>query len=137
MKFVIFIACSWVLFFPKFARAVSYYNIIDLGVNMVPQVINDAGNVANDLHIGGVPAICYFWSPGGGMIEIPPLDPDTNIAGDLNIFDEVVGYSNVDHPLRAFFWSGTEGLHELIPLQANHCMAQGINDLGQIAGNSN
>jgi hypothetical protein len=78
----------------------------------------------------------WFWSPETGMIGIPTTGGSYNVAGALNDFDQVVGWSWAagDGVSEAFVWSPASGTSALPSPAAIQGSAGDINNHGRIVG---
>lgn len=78
----------------------------------------------------------WFWSPETGMVGIPTTGGSYNVAGALNDFDQVVGWSWAagDRVSEAFVWSPASGTSALPSPAAIQSAAGDINNHGRIVG---
>jgi uncharacterized membrane protein len=78
----------------------------------------------------------FFWSPEGGLSEIPAADP--NFEGwpvRINEADEVIGNFSTQYPAyrsRGFVWSAATGTRELFANPAWSSHALSINNFGTV-----
>jgi len=115
------------------------YSVTFLGA--LPGQLTTRALAVNDLgHVCGFSGTkAFFWTPEGGMVELPPLAPRTDaIAYDLNNSDIVAGTSGIDfngpQANRAVRW--TNGVVEDLGILPNGTRSQGfgINDSGWVVG---
>jgi probable HAF family extracellular repeat protein len=78
----------------------------------------------------------WFWSPETGMVGIPTTGGSYNVAGALNDFDQVVGWSWAagDRVSEAFVWSPASGVSALPSPDSTQGGAGDINNHGRIVG---
>lgn len=100
--------------------ATTTYSITDLGANVYPQGVNDAGQVAGYLLDGGVTS-GFLWEEGA-LTSLPTLDGSTTYAYDINEDGDVAvlherhassASTNLDnaHGLSVFFPSNSSSFY--------------------------
>lgn len=112
------------------AVAANNYTITDLGVNTIPNAINEVGQVAGTAYLENGEPRAFLYSAG-------------NIRNVVDVFSEAYGLNNHGHVAGSFLASdetshtfvfdGTN-LNDILPGIRNNSSARGINDSGQVVG---
>lgn len=103
---------------PVASLSASAYNLIDLGANVAPKAINNAGEVVGSSNTNQYPATAFRWSSGSGIELINGTSANAVNDAGLIAGTTITGAFIMDNNYRE--WSGYG--------------AFGVNQLGEVAG---
>ena len=99
-----------------------------------------SGPDGNSLRVVGESGGAFYWTPGGGMVELR-FDPVASLkfraANDLNDAANIVGSMRFAEDLdrkQALFWNSSTDLPIDLPAQGLRSSATAVNNNGQVAG---
>ena len=98
------------------------------GVNEVGHIVGSSTDAAGNLR-------AFFWTAGGGMVDLGTLGGDSSWGNDINDQDMIVGRSNTaSGDMEAFTWTPTGGMQGLGTFGGLSSEAFGLNNQGQVVG---
>lgn len=128
-----------------FNIAAQLFTVTDLGPNVIPEAINDRGQVTGGANCPtcGPNQQAFLWSPSTGLIDIGGSVNDFLGGSDafgLNNLGEVVGTSNAPFaPIEccdAYIWSAAGKIQNLGTPPDCTAIGVGINDRNEVVGST-
>ncbi|MFA6243062.1 MAG: DUF3466 family protein, partial [Candidatus Hydrogenedentales bacterium] len=98
--------------------------------------INASGQVAGWTSVAGGYQNAFYWTSGGGMLNLGTLGGNGSVGYGINNLGQVVGKSEPSGGgLKGFIWDSTNSMQVLGTLTGYHnSEALGINNSGQVVG---
>ncbi len=113
----------------------SRYSILDLGVGLYPNKINDSGTVVGIMVGNRMGTEAFVWREETGKSALTPESDSLSFANDISETGLVVGHiGKKDGESRAYSWMSLNTEFDFTPFDSGQSVAYAVNSYGHMAG---